>query len=397
MVRSGGAVYHGVVVAWFPLPSARNFISGCVDVAVLRLEPSPPSELRPAWLKSLEQIHGQRVRTAGFPSGYALGRHAQGRVEGSDAGGWLQVISPPGDMNFLPGHSGAPVFLDQNNTVVAMVAMTDDSRRDVALLIPTAVLRDAWPELADPSTERLACNPYRGLDIFRFEDRALFKGRDSYVAKASQMLDQRRLVAIVGASGSGKSSLALAGILPARADKHWITSDFRPRSDPMRNLAASLISHLEPSLTEPGPIWEAADRYAKLFMNGSDKFLGLIQHTVDRLRAPGLLILVDQFEELFTQSLAPERETFLALLSDVCDASRSPVTWLLTIRADFMEHALGDDAGSLPRLLQDSDLMLGPMREADLRDAIELPAAAAGVRFAPGLVERLIDDAVGPR
>lgn len=394
---SGGGqhVYDGQVVAWFPLPLTRSAGEGCVDIAVLKLDPSPPADLRPAWLQVLDQIDRQRVRTAGFPTGYALGRHAQGRLEGTDAGGWLQAISSLDEMTFLPGHSGAPVFLNGNGAVIAMVTMTDDSRRDVALLIPTALMRRAWPTLGEPSADILARNPYRGLNIFRAEHRALFKGRDSYVTKVGQRLDERRFVAIVGASGSGKSSLALAGVLPSRTDAGWMTADFRPRDDPFRSLAAGLVPYLEPSLNEPGPVWEAAGRYADRFRSSPEEFLRLVRHVVDRARVRGLLVLIDQFEELFTQAPTAVRAAFLAFLDATCAARESSVAWLVTIRADFLEQALGDEGGPLPGLLQDADIMLGPMSEAELRQAIELPAQAAGVRFAAGMVERLIGDAVG--
>ena len=394
---SGGGqhVYDGQVVAWFPLPLIRSAGEDCVDIAVLKLDPPPPADLRPAWLQVLDQVDGQRVRTAGFPTGYALGRHAQGRLEGTDAGGWLQAISSHDEMTFLPGHSGAPVFLNGNGAVIAMVSMTDDSRRDVALLIPTALMRRAWPTLSEPSTDILERNPYRGLNIFRAEHRALFKGRDSYVTKVGERLEERRFVAIVGASGSGKSSLALAGVLPSRTDAGWMTADFRPRDDPFRNLAAGLVPYLEPSLSEPGPVWEAAGRYADRFRHSPEEFLGLVRHVVDHAHVRGLLILIDQFEELFTQAPAAGRTAFLTFLDAACAARESPVAWLVTIRADFLEQALGDEGGPLPGLLQDADIMLGPMSEFELRQAIELPAHAAGVRFAAGMVERLIGDAVG--
>ncbi len=180
-----GRTYYGEVVAWFLLPAMRTG-EGCVDIAVLKLAPQAPLDVRPAWLQTLDNLDHQRVRTAGFPVGYMLGRHAQGRLEGSDSAGWFQAISPPGDMTFLPGHSGAPAFLDSSGTVVAMVAMTDDTKRDVALLIPATILRQAWPSLGVPSADILARNPYRGLEVFRPEHRALFKGRDRYIEKSGR-------------------------------------------------------------------------------------------------------------------------------------------------------------------------------------------------------------------
>ena len=87
-------------------------------------------------------------------------------------------------MTFFPGHSGAPVFLDGNGTVVAMVAMIDDSRRDVALLIPTNLIRRAWPTFGEPSAEHSGAETaYRGLKI-------LSRGTPRAVQRARQLCHQ---------------------------------------------------------------------------------------------------------------------------------------------------------------------------------------------------------------
>ena len=80
----GYAGFAGEVVAWHPLTVPHG---PDTDIAVLKLEPVPPADLRPAWLQVLDQVSQVRVRTAGFPTGYTLGRHAQGRLEGADGGG----------------------------------------------------------------------------------------------------------------------------------------------------------------------------------------------------------------------------------------------------------------------------------------------------------------------
>ena len=284
--------------------------------------------------------------------------------------------------------------MDESGAVVAMVAMTDDSRRDVALLIPTSLLRRAWPTLGEPTPDILGRNPYRGLKPFQAEHREVFYGRDSYILKVNRKLDARLLVAVVGASGSGKSSLALAGVLPTRSDHGWLTADFRPRSDPFRELAVGLMSYLEPEVTAPGLVWNAAEKYSEKFRHGGEELVSLTRLVLNKTKHRGFVVLADQFEELFTQTQDQDRISFIGLLTDVCANPQSPIRWLLTLRADFMEEALKDTR--LIRLLQDADVMLGPMEDRELSDAIILPAKAQRVRFAPGLAERLIKDAVSP-
>lgn len=237
-------------------------------------------------------------------------------------------------------------------------------------------------------------NPYRGLEAFRAEHRGLFKGRQRYVQAVAKKLQAKRLVAIIGASGSGKSSLALAGVLPRLEDEGWLTAEFRPLRDPYSALAHGLIKHLEPSLSDVGPMWLASEHYARIFRDEPRRLADATSVLLKHSGKAGLLILADQFDELFSQVVRTDRIAFIDLISTSCENPEATIRWLVTLRADFLEQALQSER--LTELLQDADVKLGPMNVEELRSAIIEPAAMQGVRFSEGLPQRLIEDAIGP-
>jgi energy-coupling factor transporter ATP-binding protein EcfA2 len=227
------------------------------------------------------------------------------------------------------------------------------------------------------------CNPYRGLAPFRSQHRAFFKGRGRYLEQVRAKLNEKRLVAIVGVSGSGKSSLALAGVLPVLEEERWLTAEFRPQRDPFQNLALGLVQHLQLSLKDVGPIYNAAATYAREFRDDPGSLYRRCSFLIERSETRGFLILADQFEELFSQSSLGDLAAFVELMFLVWSNTLAPIKWLVTVRADFMERALQSDA--LTQMLQDADVKLGPMNENELRTPIVEPAQALGVRFANGL------------
>ena len=180
-------------------------------------------------------------------------------------------------------------------------------------------------------------NPYRGLAPFRGPDRTFFKGRERYIEQVRAKLHEKRLVAIVGASGSGKSSLALAGVLPALEEEGWRTAEFRPQRDPFQNLALGLVQHLHPSLSDAGPIYDAATKYAKEFRRDPTRLYERCSILIEHSGSRGLLILADQFEELFSQSSQNDLMAFVDLMFVVWRNTDAPIKWLVPIRADFME------------------------------------------------------------
>jgi len=204
-----------------------------------------------------------------------------------------------------------------------------------------------------------AC-PYKGLAAFDVGDADLFFGRERLVADVVARLAGAPLLGVVGPSGSGKSSLIRAGLLPALAagvlprSEGWAQELMRPGEQPLRGL------------------YEA---------------LGRLRH------APRGVLVVDQFEEVFTT--CPDERERARFIAELVAASHSAdgTLVLLAVRADFYGRC-----GAYPDLsaaLGAGHVLLSPMTRDELRQAIELPAERVGLRLEPGLVERLLADCEG--
>ncbi|MEM7033111.1 MAG: helix-turn-helix domain-containing protein, partial [Chloroflexota bacterium] len=238
--------------------------------------------------------------------------------------------------------------------------------------------------------------PYRGLFAFQETDAAFFYGRDSVLQTLTQTVQNQPFTAIIGSSGSGKSSLAFAGLVPSlRLQGQILIIDFRPGSNPFQAVAAALIPYLDPDLSEIDQLTETQKLAARL--NNGELPLAIVIERILQKRPPQarLLILLDQFEELFT--LCPEqmvRVQFLTILFTAIDTfhknTEGTLKLVITLRADFLEEALYYQP--LANALQDSDIKLGPMTEDELRQAIEQPALTQNVTFEAGLVQRILND-----
>ncbi|WP_406085945.1 hypothetical protein [Kitasatospora purpeofusca] len=202
--------------------------------------------------------------------------------------------------------------------------------------------------------------PYRGLARFEPGDRDRFFGRDRLVADLLALVDSQRLVAVVGASGSGKSSLLRAGLIPA----------LRGRGAPGTAPAAVRIF-------TPGP--RPASDHAALMAPGNG--------------GGDTVLVVDQFEEAFTLCTEPaERAAFMDLLL----AAREPGSRLrvvLAVRADFFGRCA--EHHGLAVALREATLLVGPMGPAELREAIVKPAAGAGLIVERALTSRIVEEVDG--
>ncbi|MEW5960375.1 MAG: BTAD domain-containing putative transcriptional regulator [Chloroflexota bacterium] len=246
--------------------------------------------------------------------------------------------------------------------------------------------------------------PYRGLFFFREEDAPFFFGREVFTRRLVEAVQQRSLVAVIGPSGSGKSSVVFAGLLPflkAEGGRSvlpaaLLLASFRPGRQPFQALAGALLSLLEPRLSQTPPpveIQKLAERLCRRQVSLAE-VVGQI-----RQQNPGagpLLLVADEFEELYTLELytpcaEPEvRQQFIETLLEASQLPPSTFCLVLTMRADFMGQALADRP--FADALQDADLKLGPMTHSELSQAIESPARRQSVVFETGLVERILDD-----
>jgi energy-coupling factor transporter ATP-binding protein EcfA2 len=275
------------------------------------------------------------------------------------------------------------------------VAKVTDAPDQLELLL-TVVQRGQ----TSANTAREAICPYRGLDAFREEDAAFFFGRGnaddpkSPIGELVHKVREHRFVMVVGRSGSGKSSLVYAGLLPAlrrERDRFWNVLSLRPGPAPLRALAAAFNPRTD----------EGAAEYATKITNEADK-LGtgapdLLAHMIHQEldQAEGkpdrLLLYIDQWEELYAQAQhAADVNRFINLL--LTAARSAPVTVVGTVRADFYDPLIAHQ--ELRALLLTRQILLAPMSYSELERTIVEPAKKVGLAFdPPGLVRQILDEA----
>jgi TPR repeat protein len=253
--------------------------------------------------------------------------------------------------------------------------------------------------------------PYRGLDVFREEDSAFFFGRgsaddpDSAIGQLVRKVREHPFVVVVGRSGSGKSSLVHAGLLPAlrrERDRFWYVLSLQPGAEPLRALAAAFNPRSED---------EGAAQYAKRITKEADELRTgnpeLLAHMIreELGQAEGkpdrLLLYVDQWEELYAQ--APPSSDKARVAQHAADVNRfinllltaaktTPVAVVATVRADFYDPLIANQ--EIKALLPTHQILLGSMLRSELESTIVQPARKIGLTFdPPTLMQRILDDA----
>lgn len=291
----------------------------------------------------------------------------------------------------LPGAEPALGFLGRNTWVDLRQCADDPALLHILALAARG--EPPGPELQEQVRATLAAVcPYRGLQYFREEDAAFFFGRGEAVRKLLESADRHPLVALAGASGSGKSSVVRAGLVPAlrkgALGKVWEIATLVPTDRPLHALAAALIPLLEPEMSETDRLVEIG-KQARHFAAGELKLRDVVGRVLDK--QPGterLLLVVDQWEELYTLAEAPACARFIEEILDTTEAER--VSVVLTLRGDFFGDVLAHRP--LADRLQNAQVNLGPMKCHELEQAIRMPADKLGLEFEPGLVDRILDD-----
>jgi WD40 repeat protein/DNA-binding SARP family transcriptional activator len=264
----------------------------------------------------------------------------------------------------------------------------------------TLVASEDSPPAAAPhdrQPRKVGDSPYRGLAAFREQDEPFFFGREGFVQRLHQAGHQRPLVTvIVGSSGSGKSSVVAAGLLPRlREEGQWLLARFRPGRQPFGALASALLPLLERELSETDSLLEA-QKLAQALRNGDLELHEVTQRVLDKAaEGKRLLLVADQLEELYTLCPDPNLQrrfvdALLAAAESGAKKAAPSLVILLSLRADFMGQALSHRP--FADGLQDASLMLGPMTREELGAAIEKPAQKQGAAFEHGLVNRILDD-----
>ena len=242
--------------------------------------------------------------------------------------------------------------------------------------------------------DNLPC-PYQGLYHFGPEEAEYFFGREVFVEQLYQYTETRNFIPVIGASGSGKSSVILAGLVPQLFKAgHWKFTYFRPGKDPFQALAQALIQLYALNLNATELIIQAR-KLAGCFQNNTVPLSDVLKTIHRNYPQDRILLIADQFEELYTfcsdeltrrQFLDTLLETFYAF----AEASSLSIVLVVTMRADFLGNFLS--YRPIADVLQQGNILLGPMNLEELRDVIEKPAQKLGVTFQSGLVERILDD-----
>ncbi|MGX1806432.1 nSTAND1 domain-containing NTPase [Nocardia sp. NPDC055321] len=249
-----------------------------------------------------------------------------------------------------------------------------------------------------PEDEGESPCPYRGLKAFGRDDHALFFGRTRSTTELTSLVRTATgIVAVVGASGAGKSSLLAAGLVPALSD--WCTTTLTPGPHPVSALATALEPFPAPD-TSPDPADRpgAPEEPAEPGTPQPKTADALVPVKTTAPTAGGdlarRLLIVDQFEELFTTCASEsEREEFLGSLHELATRTENPCTVVIALRADFFAHCLNYRV--LQESLEQRSYLLGPMRLDELSQAISGPAGAAGLELEPGLEELVITELCG--
>jgi WD40 repeat protein len=266
-----------------------------------------------------------------------------------------------------------------------------------------------------PTKARAYENPYVGLRPFMREDSRLFFGRREQTIALLALLRESRFLPVVGSSGSGKSSLVRAGLVPAllggflvQDRDRWLVATMKPGDAPFTNLAQALIDVAD---TDEAASTSAAALAEQI---GADPFDAVSSAIAERVGdRKNLLLIVDQFEEIFafrgdadsdTSALTGEQsralharltrraeaDEFVSLLLELSQALELPVYVVITMRSDFAGDC--DLFRGLPEAMNRTRYLVPRLRREQLREAIEGPALLENVKLAPRLLDRLLNE-----
>lgn len=261
----------------------------------------------------------------------------------------------------------------------ALATNPEDRQSSVAEFVDQLNQRPAPQAGRSPTESR---NPYKGLAPFHELDAADFFGRSTAVDELVDSLSNSPFLAIVGPSGIGKSSIARAGLIPAiRAGRvpgseDWLVTHMLPGADPFLELRRAV----ERVATEqPLSVSEA------LAARQPDALSHVAEVLVDQ--SP-LLVLVDQFEELFTLTAEGERAQFLDLITTA--VASGDARFVVTLRADFVDQPLYHS--DFAELFRQSLVALRAPTATELTDIITRPAHGVGVSIDPDLIQRMVTE-----
>ena len=221
--------------------------------------------------------------------------------------------------------------------------------------------------------------PYQGLLAFTQTELPFFFGRQEIVEELARKLERQPFVTLIGASGSGKSSVVLAGLVPRLEELGWQVLDpLKPGFKPLARLEEVLRKEY----------FSEEEQLLDRCING--KSSEGLKPLLERFPQGRHLLVVDQFEELFTVAQAEQRDRFIKLITQVAELPNSPLAVVTTMRADFFEACL--DYEFLKTLIEDNLKLLTTLSGLDLIDAIVEPAKRQGYAVRKELVQKIIEE-----
>ncbi|MEB3274239.1 MAG: ABC transporter ATP-binding protein [Prochlorothrix sp.] len=244
--------------------------------------------------------------------------------------------------------------------------------------------------------------PYKGLAYFdcNTEDPHYFHGREALTATLIENIQHRRFLAVLGPSGSGKSSVLRAGLIHQLKlgqqipdSDQWKIHILQPGGHPLLNLAFAFLDLNLPLVERAKQLGEVE----QLLSQGSEGMRRLVQASA----APRLVLVVDQFEELFTLCRdKAERQLFLDCLLGAMNLAAEgryavPLQVVIGMRSDFFSACNRSDYAVLGEAIQHNHLEVPPLTATELQDAICKPAQQLGVTLEPELVQQMITDVDG--
>ena len=259
------------------------------------------------------------------------------------------------------------------------IAIGRDARVDIRRIYGDIIVRvdslEDIPPAAGPP-------PYKGLAYFTEKDAHLFFGREGLSEKIVQRLQEAQFLAILGASGSGKTSLLRAGVVPRVRRKNWLVRIITPTADPLLQLSNALVPE--------GAALDAAGELEEALLQSRESLQLAAKRAVVHGAAEHMLLVVDQFEELFT--LCHDEKGQIAFLENLVHAAQQEgvLTIVIGLRADMYDRAL--HFSGFRDLLAERQIPVGPMERGELLRVIAEPAKAGGWGFVEGLVEQILED-----
>ena len=239
-------------------------------------------------------------------------------------------------------------------------------------------------------------NPFPGLRSYEYEDHSLFFGRESHIQELRNKLLDARFLALIGSSGSGKSSLIKAGLIPSlenakEVKEKWKVIVFRPGANPVKSLVAALKANLK----KEDVSWEAQDldQVEKQLLTDPKAIFKLLSVA----KEDNYLLVIDQFEEIFRYEFSENQKNtkvqnpaFIDLLLSVINQREMPVHVVITMRSDYLDHCT--EFKGLTEVINRGYYLLPKMNQEEIRQVITRPIQAFGAQIEPVLVTTLLKE-----